>query len=336
MLTVQSLSFSYIEKKEILNNISFEITQGKHLALVGESGSGKSTLLKLIYGLLAPKQGKLSWNDTPILGPHEKLIPGQPFMSFVTQESHVSNFKTVAENILEELPRDKRQKSKKKLLKMLRMVNLETFKDVKIETLSGGQRQRLAIAKAVSKRPKILLLDEPFSHIDSFQKYQIRDRLYTYLKKKKTTIITATHDRTDILGFSDSILALDQGKCIAYKPTMELYRNPDNYRVARLLDQAQWIDLKPFISDLKTSSYIIIYPHEIVYSISQNSPNAKVISTHFIGNCYRIKALLNQQLIFFNHHTHLDPNKQIQLELLPYTLCLKNRFSPQDIITEMN
>src|SRR5690606_16917331 len=231
MLSVNHLTFSY-HKQPVLTDVQFTIKEGEHLAVIGESGSGKSTLLKLIYGEYDLNEGQIFWKNHQILGPKFNLVVGYPFMKYVAQEFDLMPFITVEENIGKHLsnffPEEKRQRTNQ----LLDIVELSTFVKTKVNNLSGGQRQRVALARALAKQPEIILLDEPFSHIDNFKKQTLRRNVFNYLKEKNITCIVATHDKEDVLGFADQMIVLHDSKIIANNTPLQLYKHPETPLIA--------------------------------------------------------------------------------------------------------
>ena len=231
MLDVNQLTFSYGNTK-VLENISFDVGPGEHLSIIGESGSGKSTLLKLLYGEYDLNYGKVLWNDTKILGPKFNLVVGYDFMKYVAQEFDLMPYTSVAENIGQFLSNFYPKEKEERINELLGVVELTDFKSTQVKLLSGGQKQRVAIARALAKAPEIILMDEPFSHIDNFKKHSLRRNVFSYLKEKNTTCILATHDKDDVLAFSDKILVLDNGKIINQGSPKKLYNIPGNIKTA--------------------------------------------------------------------------------------------------------
>ena len=172
MLEVTIKSFSYSEK-EILKNIYLKLEQGKHLAILGESGCGKSTLLHLIYGLLHLDQGHIYWRNRRLMGPRVNLVPGEAFIKLVSQEFNLMPFISVSENIASHLSRMDSQLDDNRVDELLNVVGLRPFKSALVKNLSGGQKQRVALAKALANKPELLLLDEPFSNIDTNRKNKL-------------------------------------------------------------------------------------------------------------------------------------------------------------------
>ena len=169
MLHIRNLSFSY-SKEKILEDINIRIQRGEHVAIIGESGCGKSTLLKLIYGLMDLEQGEIFWEDEQILGPAYNLVPGAPFMKYLSQDFDLMPFISVSENISQYLSVFYPEELKERTQELLEMIELTEFADKKVKTLSGGQQQRVALARVLAQKPEVLLLDEPFGHIDNFLK----------------------------------------------------------------------------------------------------------------------------------------------------------------------
>ena len=197
MLQVKNISFGY-KNNLVLSNVSFKVESGEHASIIGESGSGKTTLLKLIYGELDLTKGQIFWKNSEILGPKHNLVVGYEFIKYVAQEFDLMPFTSVEENIGKHLSNFYPKEKKERTNELINVVELGPFIKTKVKNLSGGQKQRVALARALAKEPELLLLDEPFSHIDNFKKQSLRRNLFNYLKAKNITCIVATHDKDDV------------------------------------------------------------------------------------------------------------------------------------------
>lgn len=314
MLTVEHLSFSYNKNTPILKDISFRIPKGAHVSIIGESGCGKSTLLKLLYGLHDVDKGEIFWNDEQILGPSYHLVPGFERMKYVAQDFDLMPYTTVAENIGTHLSNFYLEKKEQRVNELLQMVEMTAFAHVKTKLLSGGQQQRVALAKALAREPEILLLDEPFSHIDNFRKNALRRNLFHYLKKENITCIVATHDRTDALSFADTTLVLKKGELIAQNDSKILYNNPPSKYIASLFGEVNELssDLFPHIET--ENETLLIYPHQL--KISENS-NFKVTvrKSYFKGSHYLILAKHKNTIVFFESLEALENGVETSLML---------------------
>ena len=299
MLQVNNISFSY-QKTEILKNISFSVKAGEQLSIIGESGSGKSTLLKLLYGEFDLNSGRLFWRDSEILGPKYNLVVGYDFMKYVAQEFDLMPFTSVAENIGAFLSNFYPEEKQERIKELLEVVVLTAFAKVKVKTLSGGQKQRVALARALAKEPEIMLLDEPFSHIDNFKKQSLRRNVFKYLKLKNIACVVATHDKEDVLGFADRMLILNNHEVEEEGAPEDLFKNPKTPLIASFFGEFNVIDNK------------IIYAHQLEV-VEDSSLKVRVKQIYFKGHYYLIEADLNGELVFFEHKKPLNVDTEVCL-----------------------
>ena len=307
MLQVKNVSFSYLDTTT-LNNIDFSLEKGKNLVIIGESGCGKSTLLKLIYGLYDIDQGQLFWNDIEILGPKYNLIPGMDFMKYLAQDFDLMPFITVAENVGKYLSNFYPEQKSKRIAELLEIVEMTNYATIKAKNLSGGQMQRVALARVLALEPKVLLLDEPFSHIDNFRKNSLRRKLFGYLKEKQITTIFATHDSSDMLSFADEVLVLKEGEIIEEGNPKHIYNNPKNKYIASLFGDVNEIEI-----DGKTE---LIYPSQLMI-VEKSKLKVVVINTYFLGNHYLIETFNNSEKIFLESEIEVSIGSEIYLKKKP-------------------
>lgn len=306
MLHVQQLQFSYLEQPT-LHNLNFSLTKGTTMAVIGESGCGKSTLLKLIYGLHDLDGGNIYWNDNEVLGPKYHLIPGMDYMKYLAQDFDLMPFITVAENVGKYLSNIYKDQKDQRIAELLDIVEMSEFAQVKAKTLSGGQMQRVAIARVLALEPEVLLLDEPFSHIDNFRKNSLRRKLFAYLKEKQITTLVATHDSTDVLSFADEVLVMKEGKLLAQNTPENLYNHPTDLYTASLFGDVNQLTLEG-----KTQ---LLYPHQLVI-VEKSNLVVIVTNAFFRGNIYLIEAKFNDAVLFFEHTTKLKIGETVCLEVI--------------------
>lgn len=311
MLAVKNISFGYTDKI-ILHNINFTIKKGQNIAVIGESGCGKSTLLKLIYGLYDLNEGEITYKGEPVTGPKHNLIPGMPYMKYLAQDFDLMPYVTAAENVGSFLSNFYPEQKQQRIHELLEIVEMNAFADVKAKYLSGGQQQRIALAKVLALEPEVLLLDEPFSHIDNFRKNALRRNLFAYLQQKEITVIVATHDSTDALSFADETIVIKQGKMLDKAPSKEIYYYPQDKYTASLFGEVNEIKLELLTLTQNPEETVLIYPHQL--KITEGGPLHVVVKQcYFKGNRYLIKAALNRQVIFFEHNKELAVNEQVTL-----------------------
>ncbi len=315
MLQVQDLTFT-ISDRFALKNLDFTLKKGQHLAVIGESGCGKTTLLKLIYGLYDWDAGHIQWLDTPVTGPKENLVPGMPFIKYLSQDFDLMPFISVEENVQKFLSRLYPKESAARTQELLEVVEMTAFAKAHVKTLSGGQKQRVALAQALAKEPELLLLDEPFSHIDNFRKNILRRKLFTYLKKQEITCVVATHDSTDILSYMDETLVMYEGKIIAHKPTLDLYNNPNTHYIASLFGEVNEVPKSWFYKDVPDGEMVLLYPHQLISS--KNGVKVAIRNSYFKGDHWLIKATKNNIPIFFKSDIQIKNQTNVSINLITY------------------
>ena len=289
MLEVLNINFSYL-KEITISNCNFTLQKGKTLAVIGESGCGKSTLLKLVYGLYDLDSGEINWNGISVLGPKFNLIPGMDTMKYLAQDFDLMPFISVAENVGKYLSNINPETKNARINELLEIVEMQEFASVKAKYLSGGQMQRVAIARVLALEPELLLLDEPFSHIDNFRKNSLRRKLFAYLKQKEITCIVATHDSTDVLSFADEVLVMKAGNVVEEGTPDSIYKCPKNLYVASLFGD---------VNEIKIDGKVqLLYPHQLIV-VAHSSLKVKVCNSFFRGNTYLIEARHAKGNLFF-------------------------------------
>ncbi|MDC1362289.1 ATP-binding cassette domain-containing protein [Crocinitomicaceae bacterium] len=223
MLEVKNISLKF--EALVLKNISFKIKKGQIMGLVGKSGAGKSSLLNVLAGHLTPNNGAVFLNGHKLQNPIELLVPGYETIKIVSQDYNLDPHHTVEENIREALISLGEIEKNKRLKKLMKLLKLTDISNIKAIHASGGEQQRLSIARAIALKPDILLLDEPFSNLDS----QLRAKLFNHILKLRNeenmSIIIVSHDGQDVLGLSDFIYFLNNGKLSARKTPFNSYYN---------------------------------------------------------------------------------------------------------------
>ena len=314
MLEIKDISFTYIDEP-VIENVSFTIAKGQNTAIIGESGCGKSTLLKLIYGLYNLDSGAITYNENPILGPKYNLVPGEDYIKYLAQDFDLMPYITVEENVGKFLSNMYPEQKKARVQELLDMVEMTAYAKVKAKFLSGGQQQRVALARVLALEPEIILLDEPFSQIDSFRKNSLRRNLFRYLKDKGVTCIIATHDSTDALSFSDETIVIQNGKVVAKGDSKSLYENPANKYIASLFGEVNELKLSQLIplEDDEDAS-LLLYPHQLKV-VDNALMKAVVKQCYFKGSHYLVKAAFERRAIFFEHDSELELNQEVFLML---------------------
>ena len=313
-LSVQNIAFSY-DKSTVISDLSFRLKKPDVLAVTGASGSGKTTLLKLIYGEFDLEAGQIEYNGRPILGPKFNLITGPDFMKFVTQDIELMPFTSVAENIGKHLSNFDLETKNSRIDELLEVVELQTYKQVAVKSLSGGQKQRVALAQAMANEPEILLLDEPFSHIDNFKKHSLRRSLFKYLRAQNIGCIIASHDKEDVLPYADYMLVIDSGKVIVEGTPRELYAKPETATAASFFEEINEFTEAELGLGKNSHSTIILYARQLKPTAGKGI-EVKVRQAYFMGNYFLVEAQFGNKTIFF--HSKKEPKKDelVNLKIL--------------------
>ena len=310
MLQINHISFAY-NKETTIHNIDFSLKKSQSLAIIGESGCGKSTVLKLIYGLYDLDEGTIFWNNQEVLGPKYHLIPGMDFMKYLAQDFDLMPFITVAENVGKYLSNIYKDRKDERIAELLEVVEMSEFANVKAKYLSGGQMQRVAIARVLALEPEVLLLDEPFSHIDNFRKNALRRRLFSYFKEKQITTIIATHDSTDVLSFTDEVIVMQDGKIIESGTPKMIYNNPKNRYIASLFGDVNEISAHYF--DENQDRNVLLFPHQLKV-VEKSKLEVKITSSYFRGNHYLIETTYQDGILFFENDSDIERNSVVYLD----------------------
>jgi iron(III) transport system ATP-binding protein len=207
---MNKITFGYDSSSDkTIHNFSLSIQQGEIVGILGKSGSGKSTLLRLIAGLEAPSQGSIIIDGKTVVDERAFVEPEERGVGMVFQDYALFPHLSVTKNILFGLHKIPHTERQRRLEEMLELVHLQGFEKRYPHELSGGQQQRVALARALAPRPKILLMDEPFSNLDADLKEKIRVELKQILKSAQMTCIFVTHDKEDVKAICDRSVIMD-------------------------------------------------------------------------------------------------------------------------------
>ena len=244
-------------KVEVIKDVSFEVADGQFAVLVGPSGCGKSTLRRMIAGLESVTRGDIKLDGKRI----NDVPPDQRGIAMVFQSYALYPHMTVAENIgfcldLKKVPKAKIRKEVEQVAELLQLSDLL---DRRPADLSGGQRQRVAIGRAIIKRPRVILFDEPLSNLDASLRVQMRAELQRLHQELRDTIIYVTHDQVEAMTMADTIVVLNRGTVAQWAHPIELYRHPRSMFVATFIGSPRMNLIKGIVSnDNVTPSFTAI------------------------------------------------------------------------------
>lgn len=302
------LQVSGVGKQEqgvyVLKDISFAQNEFQKLAIAGATGSGKTTLLKAIAGLVQPDEGTILFEGERVKGPYEKLIPGHPFIAYLSQHFELHNNYRV-----EELIEMASQLSEEETALICEACRISHLLKRWTHQLSGGERQRIALARALVAAPKLLVLDEPYSNLDAIHKSILKSVIAEISDTLNTTCLIVSHDPIDVLSWADEIIILQEGLMLQKGSPQQVYTEPVSDYAAALF--GKYNVLNPSLAKA-LSEYADIEMNRInsfirpeQFSISADEKNGvkgEIKETLFMGSYYQLSIQIAGNIIVANSH----------------------------------
>jgi iron(III) transport system ATP-binding protein len=234
-ISVRGLSVGF-DGTDVLHGVDLDVAEGSVVALLGPSGCGKTTLLRAIAGLEIPRDGSVRIGDRVVSGAGVHVPPEKRRIGMVFQDWALFPHLSVADNIAFGLPRAERRGPR--VDAALELVGLGGFGDRAPGTLSGGQQQRVALARALAPEPSALLLDEPFSNLDTALRAKVRTEVHELLHRVGITTVFVTHDQDEAFVLGDQVAVMSEGVIVQQAPPHRIYAEPADPWVARFVGDA--------------------------------------------------------------------------------------------------
>lgn len=239
-LNIEKVSCHY-NGRPVLERLSLQVADNEIVCLLGASGCGKTTLLKAVAGLLPLAEGKIRLGETLLDGPGQSLAPEARNIGMIFQDYALFPHLTVAENVGFGLGRLTRSAREQQVEEALALVNLQGLGDRYPHQLSGGQQQRVAIARALVCKPRLMLLDEPFSNIDTQVRMKLILEIRALLKRQGIGAIFVSHSKEEAFAFADRLALFRAGQIEQVGEPERLYRRPQNRFVAEFLGGVNYL-----------------------------------------------------------------------------------------------
>ena len=283
LLVAEGISKKNADTQFALYKTTFQINSGDRIAVVGETGAGKSTLLKLISGLIEPDTGIIKYKGEEVLGPSRKLIAGHNHIGYLSQYFELPKFISVHEYL--DRPYENSVEEANSIYNACQIAHLL---EKETRELSGGEKQRVALAKTLLKSPEILVLDEPFSNLDTNHKKIIKTVLRNMYEELGLTMILVAHDPLDILSWATEVMVLKDGKIIQKGSSQQVYENSENEYVAglfgsySLLNPAKW-DVGKQKRKL-VDGRALLRPHHFKIDGNSSGRKGKITNIDYLGS----------------------------------------------------
>lgn len=239
-LSISNLTCQY-EQQTVLESLSLSVETGEIICLLGASGCGKTTLLKAIAGLLPISSGTIRLNDRVLDGGTNRIAPEKRNIGMIFQDYALFPHLTVAENIAFGLQKLTATEKNQRIDDMLDLVRLSGYGNRYPHQLSGGQQQRVAIARSLAYQPDLLLLDEPFSNIDTQVRHELIREIRAIFKRQNVTAIFVTHSHEEAFAFADKMAVMNRGVIEQFGAASELYHQPSSKFVADFLGGGSYL-----------------------------------------------------------------------------------------------
>ncbi len=315
--------------KKILQKFSLKLEQGDILCLLGPSGCGKTTALKAMAGLIEVKHGSIQLFDQIIKNDTFELPAEKRNMGFIFQDYALFPHMDIAKNIAFALKGQSSETIADSIKQNLALVHLEGFEKRYPHELSGGQQQRSAVARALANRPQLLLMDEPFSNIDSQVKQTLMAQLRLLLKENNITCIFVTHNKNEAFAFADKTALMNEGKIEQIDDSQALFETPKNNFVAHFMESGNTIFAQHLPANLfkqqptqpPANQFYLLRENGFELH-TQQGVNVSVKHSLYIGYRYRNEVDLNGQILFIESEQALAQHSKlnIQYKYAPHTL----------------
>lgn len=335
LLEVNNLSCGYGDGS-VVKDVSFALGHGDIGCLLGPSGCGKSTILRALAGFLPLSAGEISLQSQSISLPGRTLAPEKRRIGMVFQDYALFPHLTIADNVGFGLHKESRQERRQKVMELLHLVHLQDLADNYPHELSGGQQQRVALARALAPEPTLILLDEPFSNLDTDLRRRLSLDVREILKTLGISGILVTHDQQEAFAMCDQVAVLKDGTIQQWDVPYNLYHEPANRFVAGFVGQGGFIPGKALGPDTIESELgiihgnraykwtegtlvdVLIRPDDIVYD-ADSDLKPKVVEKTFAGTStlYRFRCSEDTEFeALFRSHLdfHLGEHVPVRVE----------------------
>jgi iron(III) transport system ATP-binding protein len=338
------LSFDRISRdfdgRSALNDVSFSIAPAEVVCLLGASGCGKTTLLRIAAGIDRPTSGRVLVDGQVIEGGNVHVPPEFRSIGLVFQDYALFPHMTILENVMFGLNQLPKAEARRIAMQGLERLGLGELANAPPEKLSGGEQQRVALARAIAPRPRMLLMDEPFSNLDRRMRDVVRDDTVALLRETRVTTMIVTHDPEEAMRIADRIVLINKGRVEAIGQAERLYRNPESLFVARFFTEMNEVEAivkngkaetpvgvfdAPWIGNGQ-AAIVCIRPQGIRLRPAGHCVPARLVSRRFVGEVELIELLaqgLDRPLkIRLRDRLTAKPGHDVGIEIDPHEVLV--------------
>ncbi|WP_111977378.1 ABC transporter ATP-binding protein [Algibacillus agarilyticus] len=324
IVSVKNIHLHYGQQK-VLSGVDFTLNKGEILCLLGPSGCGKTTILKSVAGLLPISAGTIEINNKVVSRDNEMIPAEKRNLGMLFQDYALFPHLTVTDNITYGLRGLNKNEKQQRLTELLTLVHLDGNQHKYPHQLSGGQQQRVALARALAYKPDLLLLDEPFSNIDTKVKFELIDQVRDIIKQENVAAIFVSHSKEEAYAFADKVALLNQGKVEQLDAPDVLYKQPKSLFVANFMGALNSFKLATLPDYLhakfncEAHDMVSFRPEHIKLSPMTESAviKAQILKKRFVGSHYQITVKHNDTalLVLTDKGEHYEPLQWVNINL---------------------
>lgn len=340
-LRITDLQCRY-QGKTVFDGLSMSVADNEILCLLGPSGCGKTTALKAIAGLMPTSGGEIHINDKTVNGKGIFVAPENRHLGMIFQDYALFPHMSVANNVGFALSHLSKPVIAEKVAEMLALVKLEHLAERYPHQLSGGQQQRVSIARALAYSPQLLLLDEPFSNIDTQVRLQLIEEIRDILKQRQMSAVFVTHSKEEGFAFADKMAVMNQGKIAQLDTPERLFNRPKTRFVAEFLGKGIYLPAEVAkdntvscqFGTVQSTAQMVMKAGELgelfvrpQYFQLHNSggDNGQIKHKTFVGSGFNYQVLCGELLIDVFAPQNFELGQQVGVKVVPHDLHLFKR-----------
>ena len=312
-ITIQNLS-QLKDNKKILDNVNITLPINKVVCLVGPSGCGKTSLLRAIAGLDTFNDGKIIFDSKTISNSSFSIPTEKRNIGLIFQESNLFPHLNVFKNVSFGSKKKNFKDIQKETFDILKKIGLPHYSNILPHQLSGGQKQLVAIARSLVRKPRLLMMDEPFANLDQRLKNKIRDVTLHLLQKTSTTALIVTHDPEDAMFMGDYVAVMNKGKILQFDTPVNIYNKPNSSFVASFFGETLSLKSKVINKRIKT----MFGPITIAKKGFHNNKDVEIV---FRSEAFNITKNYNQKSL-----------KKIKTKIIAVRYISENTYLHLDIL----
>ncbi|MGB0842463.1 MAG: ABC transporter ATP-binding protein [Pseudoalteromonas shioyasakiensis] len=339
-LIIKDLAYQY-NATQVLSELNLNVEQDEIVCLLGASGCGKTTTLKAIAGILQPEQGYMSIDSKVVNDSGLFVAPEKRNIGMMFQDYALFPHLTVSDNIAFGLSNMSKAQKRERVDEMLSLVKLDGCAQRYPHQLSGGQQQRVAIARALAYKPSLLLLDEPFSNIDTQVRFELIADIRRIIKDQQVSAVFVTHSKEEAFAFADTLAVMHGGKIAQQGSPEQLFSQPNSKVVAEFLGTGIYLTAKVLtpteyetafgvVHSLTASNtncqqgQVYIRPHHIQLCEAAHSDanSLTILHRRFIGTryVYRINIAGQECEVAAEQDRVLAVEQPVKIKIMPHTV----------------